>query len=55
MNSYMEHYDEINAELQMMAAIALEEEPQFAPAPKRVYIGSGEDFDVILFKEHNPW
>jgi hypothetical protein len=41
-DSYMEFFDEINAELRQMNAIAVEE------TADRIYIGSGEDFDVEI-------
>jgi hypothetical protein len=44
-DSYMEHYDEINAELRQLSAIAAEEANR---GPDRLYIGSGEDFDIEI-------
>ena len=43
---YETHYDEINAELQQMAAIAREEETKSIP---RINIGSGEDQTFVFF------
>jgi hypothetical protein len=52
MSYFEEHYDEANAELRRMAAIAFEEESVALfdrwtkPTCTRLYIGSGEDFDA---------
>lgn len=44
---YEDHYDEINAELQQMAAIAAAEES----VPKKLYVGSGEDVRLFHWKD----
>lgn len=47
---YEAYFDEINAELAQMAAIAREEESTSEGEPKRIYIGSGEDGGDAHFK-----
>jgi hypothetical protein len=51
-----DQYDEVNAEMQKMAAESFEEQSLSLLAslvskiPSRIYIGSGEDFDVNFIK-----
>ena len=44
---YEQFYDEINAELQQIAAISREEEKEIEV--KKIFIGSGEDCPIIFF------
>lgn len=46
MTDLYEHYDEINAELRELAARSEAESE-----PKRIYVGSGEDFSPELVEE----
>jgi hypothetical protein len=45
---YMQdNYDEVNAELQRLAAIQMEENAD-AKSARKVFIGSGEDADILF-------